>query len=109
MNILFQYSWIPLLFAYYCIFYWMSKKNNDLGGHWFWVVYIFGAICPFWVIVSRISKNLILDGLIYDLTMFSSFIGTMIYLGAGAKFNIFQWIGLAFIIVGFVVMRSQVK
>lgn len=101
--------WLPLTAIYYAVYTWMSKQNNDEGGNWWWIMYLFGAICPFWVIISRHSKNLYADGLVYDLVMFFSYVLTMAFLGGGAKFTGLQWGGLAFIVTGFVMIKSGFK
>jgi len=108
--------WVPLTIFYYFIFSWLSKWNNDHaldGIVWykqlnFWVLFLWGAFCPLWLIVSRITKNITFDGMLYDNIMFLTFIGTMTMLGAGSKFATHQWIGVALIILGSVLMRIKI-
>jgi len=99
--------WVPFTIAYYYGYYWLSIKNNELGGLWFWRMFIFGLLCPGWLIVSRISKNLMFDGMIYDNLMILTYFVTMILLGAGTKFNTVNWYGVGFVVFGSILMRYQ--
>jgi cytochrome c biogenesis protein CcdA len=97
--------WVPCAVVYYGIYSWMSKQNNDIGGKWIWFAFAWGAVCPLWIVVSRISKNLLFDGMLYDNLMFLTYVGTMLFLGAGAKLAAHQWLGLAMIVAGSVLIR----
>lgn len=106
--------WIPTIIIYYIIYSWLSKVNNDnsLIHDIVWYkdtsllgMYIYGAICPWWVIISRVSKNILFDGMLYDNIMFLTYAFTMIALGSGSKFTIHQWIGVGIIIIGSVLVR----
>jgi len=97
--------WVPITIIYYIIFSWLSKQNNIFGGKWFWILFVFGAFCPMWIIVTRVSKNLLFDGMLYDNIMFLTYALTMLYLGAAEKMTISQWIGLIFIIGGSIIIR----
>ena len=66
---------------------------------------IVGGICPLWAIISRISKNLIFDGMLYDIIMFTTYAVTMAALGAGDKFHAHQWAGAGLVLIGFVLMK----
>jgi len=100
--------WIPAVIVYYTIYSWISKQNNDVGDNWFWVMFIYGAMCPFWVIVSRVSKNILFDGMLYDNIMFLTYITTLIVLKSGDKFLPHHWIGLGLVVLGSVLMRISV-
>ena len=107
--------WVPITIFYYVVYSWLSKWNNDLasdGTVWytqfsFWFMFAWGALCPLWLIISRISKNIAFDGMLYDNIMFLTFISTMAFLGAGSKFAAHQWIGVALIVLGSVFMRIE--
>jgi len=101
--------WIPSLVVYYAIYYWISKQNNERAGAWFWYVYIFGAACPIWAWVCCFSKNILFDGMLYDIVMFVTFFVTMALLGAGERFALHQWVGTYLVLVGFVMMRIPGK
>ncbi len=100
--------WVPLTIVYYAVYSWLSKQNNEIGGHWLWIAFVFGAICPFWVIVSRISNRLLFDGMLYDNIMFLTYVSTLIFLGAHAKMSIHQWVGIGLVVIGSIMMRIEV-
>lgn len=97
--------WVPIVIIYYAFFSWFTKQNNELGGNWTFVLYLYGMFWPGWVVVSKFSKNLLFDGMLYDNIMFLTYVVTMISLGAHAKLAMHQWIGVALIVTGSVCMR----
>jgi len=101
--------WFPVIITYYAIFSWMSKKSSDTQAtSWAWGLWIYGGLCPWWVITARMSKNLLFDGMLYDNLMFLTYAVTLLALGAGSKFSIHQWVGLGLIVIGSVFMRIEV-
>ena len=100
--------WIPAVIIYFVLYTWISKQNNEFGGKWMLYVFIAG-LWPAWMIISRISKNIIFDGMLYDVLMFMTYTVTMTLLGAGAKFTNLQWIGVGVTVVGFTVMHVNTE
>jgi hypothetical protein len=107
MGGLSQYWWIIPTWIYYTVFAWASTQNNVHGGKWIWINFLIGALCPFWILVARYSKNIIFDGMLYDHVLFLSFIVTTWYLGFADGFNSKNWLGLSLVIVGFIMMRLK--
>jgi len=99
--------WVPIVIVYYSILAWMSKQNNEFGGKWMYIMYIYGVVWPGWIIISRISKRLLFDGMLYDNIMFITYSVTMIFLGAHSKLTTHQWIGLGLVIIGSVMLRVE--
>jgi len=98
--------WVPLTVLYYFIYTWLSKQNNVCGGKWLIIMFLFGAFAPMWLIVSRISKNLLFDGMLFDNIMFLTYVFAMIYLDSAKNLSSYQWFGLTLIVLGSVIMRS---
>ena len=100
--------WVPCIIIYYTIMAWMTKQNNDLGGTWpwSWKLYVYGALCPWWVLVSCVSKNIIFEALLNDIILALTFTITFYFLGAGEEFSIRNWVGVAVVIIGFVLVKS---
>ena len=99
--------WVPCVVLYYAIYAGFSKLNNAHGGKWFWIAYAFGAACPFWVIVSRYSKNLAFDAIVYDACMILSFMVALVCMKAmGQEFAVRNWVGLALAVVGLILMKT---
>lgn len=96
-----------LLFAFYCIHSYINKMNNDLGGKWLWYAWLI-SIIPVFPFVARYSKNLLWDGMLFDLIMFFSYVLTLLYLGSGKAFTMIQWGGFALTIIGFVLMKVKI-
>lgn len=97
--------WVPLTILYYIGFAKLSHLTNTEGGRWPLYLYLYGAAAPMWALISRISSNLIVDGVIYDTLMALTFVVTLIILGEGAKFSTLQWAGVALIIIGITLVK----
>ena len=97
--------WVPLTIAYYIGFAVLSYCSNTSTDRWYWPLFIYGALCPMWVLVSRVSNNLIIDGAIYDALMFLTFTFTLMILGEGIKLTTLQWSGIACIILGMTLIK----
>ena len=97
--------WIPLTVAYYGFYAYLSRQSNTFGGNWSLLMFITGAVCPLWLIISRSTKNLLFDGILYDTLMFLAFVLTLIVLGEGSKWGIIQYSGLFLVITGLVLLK----
>lgn len=103
------YIWIPLsiiicVFATICSF---KCNTNKESISWFLAAWFFWAI-PIWTVVSRYSKNLLLDGLIYDCCMVVSFSIITYYLTTKYDVNTFSYlqiIGIFMMICGIFVFK----
>ena len=102
----YSFIWI-LIFGFYCFHAFINKQNNDFGGKWFYFAWLI-SILPVFPLVARYSKNILIDGMIFDVILFLSYVGTMLYLGAGEKFVLIQWIGLIITILGFILMKVRI-
>jgi len=97
--------WVPLVGLYYWIAGYLSYKNNTVESKgWLIGLYLFGLV-QLWPFVSRVSKNLIVDAMIYDFLIV--FIGTMsvLYI-SGKSFSVSQWAGLFLAIVGILLVQK---
>lgn len=102
-------NWIiwTIIFAFYCFHSWINKQNNDIGGKWLLFAWLI-SIIPVFPLVARFSKNLLWDGMLFDLVMFFSYVLTLLALGAGKAFNHVQWLGFALTLIGFIMMKARV-
>ena len=101
--------WVPATAFWYGVLAWLSKQSNELQGYWTWSVWGWGALCPLWAVVSRISGNVILDGVLYDAVLIISQTVVWIHLGLMGGSKIPQWTGLFMIILGSILMRVELK
>jgi len=99
--------WIPATIAYYIIYSLLAKKHNLTEGvdKWTIIMFVYGALCPIWLIVSKISKNLLFDGMLYDIIIFLTFAITIAIVDRVYNLAWHQIIGAFFVVVGFILMR----
>jgi len=70
-----------------------------------WSMWAVGIVAP-WPLVSRFSKNLLFDGMLYDIILFLSYaIALGLITNGFIKFNLPQWIGFSLIVCGFLIMK----
>jgi hypothetical protein len=100
-----EYWWIPVVIIYYIIYAYFSKLNGDTKYlSYFFLLYIMQAMA-IWPIVSRYSKNVLIDGMIYDLIIVMVFYGTLIWMGAARPFGWLQWTGLVLMVAGTILIK----
>lgn len=58
-----------------------------------------------WMWVSKISKNIILDGLIYDIVLTVVFSVVLLYLNSSASLSILNYIGLGLALLGIILFK----
>jgi len=102
------YIWVPLFILYMIGYGWLSIQNNQSDSiwytsGWFWALFFYN-IFPFWLIISRSSTNLVFDGMLYDVLVFTVFTAILITLGK-ATFNVYQWMGVVAVCIGFFLMH----
>ena len=102
----FYLFWITFTFIYYAIYGVVAHKNNTIGGN-FWLVatYLCGALCPLWLIVSKYSKNLVFDGLLYDIVILLSYVAAMFYVGRLESFGPFNYFGVFLLVIGMILVK----
>jgi len=102
-------SWLVwfLLFWFYIGHTYINWRNNIHGGAWFWLAWAI-SIIPMFPLVVRYSKNLLIDGILFDIIMFLSYILTLLILGSGKAFNLLQWCGLILIVLGVILMKVRI-
>lgn len=103
---MFYLIWIPIVSVLYCLIAWLSFKNNTSDVKWFFILYVISCIQP-WAFISRYSKNLFFDGIIYDCILFLSYNFMLIYLGTTKKFGVYQWIGLFLVAFGLLLIKTN--
>ena len=109
-NFNYHYLWWPLVaIIYYATYTYVSKQVNTIGGKWMIVSYVMGICFPLWLIVSRVQKNILFDGMLYDNILTLTYIATMIYLGEANSFGSMQWAGLILVIIGSVLIKIQYR
>jgi len=100
--------WIPLVIfgsAFLTRFSIANNEQKTLGSAL--RVYFVTILCisPLWPLVSRVSKNILFDGMLFDNLLFLAFAVAMVCLGQAVHFGPLQWVGLGAVVTGSVLMR----
>ncbi len=82
---------------------WINFMNNKETGYFWWACLI--SILPIFPIISKYSKNLLIDGLLYDVIIFFAYLITLLLLGSGKNISLLQWIGFIITIIGCFIMK----
>lgn len=100
-----QLFWVPLVVLEYFVIGFLTVKNNNAAG-WSWLLWISGAL-PIWPLISRYSKDVVFDGLVFDICMTVTYTLTVFFLTKSfAKFSLTQYIGLSLILSGLFLFRK---
>ena len=97
--------WIPSVIVLYFLMGYFSVRSNVDGGKWMIFLAMIQLI-PFWVVVSRVSKNLLFDALLYDsLLAISCIVAIGIFSNTFMNFNWYNIIGIILVIVGLIFVK----
>lgn len=100
-----HYWWsVPACILMYSIYARLAFINNTFKSNWaFILLSIIGAL-PLWSFVSRASKNLVFDGLLYDFLIVTSYTITMVLL-TNSKFAWYNTVGVLLMICGLLLVK----
>jgi len=100
-----RYFWIPIVILFQIGYAVLTKKLNTTHSLFNIIaLYLYGALIQTWVLVSLVSKNLVLDALIFDVLSAAIFCFTMLILQA-KPVTIIQIIGVLITIVGISMLK----
>jgi len=103
---MFKFIW-PLAAVVYCVFlsYFSVRNNVDGGRKWFAACWAMSLI-PLWTVVSKYSRNIVFDAMLFDTLTFVAFAAFLSYFGSGTfRFGAVGWTGFALSATGFVLMQ----
>lgn len=102
---MFDVIWITLVAIISITGAWLSVKLNH-SNTWELIIpmYLLQLI-PMWIIISKYSKQIFRDAVIYDVLICVCYLFTMIALGESKGLNTTQSIGVAFMIIGFLLVK----
>jgi hypothetical protein len=84
----------------------ISVLSNAHGGKWFIFACIF-TIIPFFPIITRLSTNLLVDSIIYDVIILIAYLTVFFLNGLGEKVTVVQYIGIGFILFGMILTKVR--
>lgn len=96
--------WVVII-IWYAIYGWVSIKSNEVKTNGWMLANILVGICPLWAIIARYSKNIMWDGIIYDVLVFSAFYAALLYFGHEMNFGPKQLLGLGLIGAGMLIYK----
>jgi len=97
------YLWIPAILAINIVSAKLSLMNQAGNMMAAWGLWIIGAI-PLWVFVSKYSKNMLFDAMLYDSLMVVSFALAVSYFG-GAHLTWVNYLGVILIGVAMILIK----
>lgn len=99
------YLWVPTISLIYVLYAYVSHRANNGTTWWFLATILVGMCCPFfWSVVSRYSKRIYFDGMLFDVVVFMAYAITIAVVGRGDSFSTRQWIGVIVVTIGFILM-----
>ena len=100
-----NYWWIPVVVVWYGAYGVCSVKNNEVGSKlWFWLTFFVG-LCPLWAWVSKHSKNIVIDAVLYDVFIVLGSFMAMYFMGAGKGLTPLNWFGAFCVISGLILLK----
>jgi hypothetical protein len=105
---LFTISWLIVLTVLMTVSAYFSVQQNTTGHiKWFFAIWAIGII-PMWAIVSRYSKNLSADGLLYDFAITLIYYPALCYFSAeGFNMRWWQIVGFILGLIGMTMVRIK--
>ena len=97
------YLWIPAILTINIASAKLSLMNQAGSMMAAWGLWIVGAI-PLWVFVSKYSKNMLFDAMLYDSIMVVSFALAVSYFGAG-HLTWINYVGIILIGVAMILIK----
>jgi vacuolar-type H+-ATPase subunit I/STV1 len=101
------YLWIPLLILTSLIGSYCAKLSNTgvkYGSLYVFLCSLFGVLS--WIWVTKVSKNLVFDSILYDSIMVVTFTLGFVLLKCGTtEFGMINWAGLGLAVIGLIMMK----
>ena len=97
------YIWVPILIILHL---WSAKLSvdNSAGDNkaalWMWLI----GLLPIWIIISRYTKNLLFDAMLYDTLLVVVYTAGIIYFG-DKTLTLVNMIGIGLMFAGLVMVK----
>lgn len=102
------YIWIPFVTALYALQSWLTVKNNLHGGNWSWIYFFVSLFTP-WVLISKYSKNLVFDAMIFDSILVVTYsLGILYFTNTLTKLTWHQYTGCFFVVMGIFLFKKGI-
>jgi uncharacterized membrane protein len=95
--------WIPLLIVIHFISAKLSITNQTGDNKAAFIIWLLGCL-PLWVFVSRVSKNIIFDALLFDFLIAVIYVATFVFF-SHKPLTSFNYFGIVFVLVGLILIK----
>lgn len=110
-SLSFYVVWVTLVCVHYGLYAYFSALWNSSDGdkHWAVGLFVWGALAQvYWIVVSRFSKSLVFDALLYDTCVTVTWVCVLAVLEATSKGVEFrQAVGIFLAIGGLLLVHSE--
>lgn len=87
--------------------YGSHKVQQQSTNVWMFLTYA-SSLLPVWVFVAKHSKDLIFDGIVYDLAVLIPYVvGTMYFTHAFHELKFINYFGLVIIVIGMILFKVR--
>lgn len=103
-----NYWWIPVIAIVSIFQAYITIRSNAYGGIWVYIVLI-SSINPAWALITRISKDIVFDGFVYDITASIFYAIAILYFSDSFhKFSVSQYTGIIVILLGMFLFKRGI-
>lgn len=100
---IFYLIWIPCEIGVVILSGWLSYKNNHEPRYSLWL-YLVGLL-QVWVVVSKYSKNLVFDTILYDVIMTFGYVISVAYF-TRPDVKLINYVGFLMVIIGMFLFKK---
>jgi hypothetical protein len=98
--------WVPILIASSILTAYLSFKSHQSKDLIWSVLLGLLNIFPLWALIVRNSRTIVLDGLVYDITLTVVYTAAILYFTSGhLSMTMIQWISVGIIVCGLIVFK----
>jgi len=101
-----QYLWIIALFITSVLAAYFSYRSN-VTNDFKWTVYLWALnLLPLWALIARYSKNILFDGILYDILLTVIYTVTMMwFMSRSVSFSVTQVICMIVMVIALIVFK----
>ena len=98
--------WVPGVIGLYTLLGWLSVKSNVSNSKVIFAGLIIAQMIPVWALVTKVSKSLLFDALLYDvIAAIACAIAIGVFSGTFADFTSRNWVGIFLVILGLILIK----
>jgi len=97
------YIWVPILIGLHaiaCKLSIMNQNGNNKAAIWMWII----GVVPIWIVVSRYSKSILFDAMLYDTLLVIVYTIGIAYFGDKVLTPL-NYVGIGLMFAGLVMVK----